>query len=623
MDGRTLAGKTLFFALICVFVSVFSNIFGQGNSLAGVIIIVLALTMLSRDLSVRPAWNLLVMLAAMVSMGLCSYVAAWSGVPAVGAAVSFLFVFCVCFYAMHDLNSPMHFPFLLGYTFMLSVPVPLEDMPVRMAALAVGAVLVVGLNVLFHWISRDRREREGIIAICVEVSSLCTSVSAGAAVDTDRLDDLCARMDGYLYERLKSRFLSRPGDRRMLDIVVSLQVIGTAVCRDERDQSVLSAVSGIMDRMREFQGGDDMQPLLDSIDTFLRGTGGGHELRTALKMLRNELWRLSYGTADESWDTADVPVSFRVGTVIRENLRRDSVRFTFSLRMALVFSVFVFIWQQWDNDNARALAFAAIAMVQPYLEGTAKRTAVRLASTLVGVLAAIASLIVASGDVAVLTAIMLAANYIFTVLSPMRYGYMMAFVTLSSLLTAAMSNPPETIFTERLAFVFAGIVVASLANRLILPYRLHDENVTLSRRYLDISLDQIRLLGESASGRHDALKETALILKAATISSKIRMNVTSRRDLPTEMLLSRQDDLTARMRLLSKSLELAGSDCRKRIAQMSSAFDPDSGVQDGTDLSGLDQTEADLVGEAADILDGYRRDRMIFARTMAAGDTTG
>ena len=54
MDARTLAGKSLFFVLICVFVSGFSRAFGPENNLVGVIIIVLALTMLSRDLSVRP-----------------------------------------------------------------------------------------------------------------------------------------------------------------------------------------------------------------------------------------------------------------------------------------------------------------------------------------------------------------------------------------------------------------------------------------------------------------------------------------------------------------------------------------------------------------------------------------
>ena len=445
MDARTLAGKTLFFILICVFVSGFSSVFGPENNLVGVIIIVLALTMLSRDLSVRPVWNLGVMCACTLAMGAFSFLSVWLGNPFAGAVLNFAFVFGACFYAMHDLNSPMHFPFLLGYAFMLSVPVAADGLPLRLLALVAGSVFVVGLNVLFHHVSKGRREREGMIAICDEVASLCVSARAGATTGTDRLDELCGRMDGYLYERLKSRFLSRPGDRRMLDIVVSLQVLGTVVSLRERDPAVLDGIEDIARRLSSYQKGEDMQPLLDSIDAFLRDRPESDpETRAALRLLRDQLWRLSFSTSADRFDTADIPASFRIGTVLREGLRRDSARFTFSFRMALMFSLCVFVWQYTGDDNAKALAFTTIAMVQPYLEGTARRAALRLAGTVAGIAAAIASLVIAGGDLAVLTAIMLVSNYVFTVLSPMRYEVMMGFVTLSSLLTAIMTNPPET-----------------------------------------------------------------------------------------------------------------------------------------------------------------------------------
>ena len=147
MDARTLVGKTLFFILICVFVSGFSSVFGPENNLVGVIIIVLALTMLSRDLSVRPVWNLGVMCACTLAMGAFSFLSVWLGNPFAGAVLNFAFVFGACFYAMHDLNSPMHFPFLLGYAFMLSVPVAADGLPLRLLALVAGSVFVVGLNV--------------------------------------------------------------------------------------------------------------------------------------------------------------------------------------------------------------------------------------------------------------------------------------------------------------------------------------------------------------------------------------------------------------------------------------------------------------------------------------------
>ena len=618
MDARTLAGKTLFFVLICVFVSGFSGVFGQENSLVGVIIIVLALTMLSRDLSVRPVWNLGVMCACTLAMGTFSFLSVWLGDPFVGAALNFMFVFGACFYALHDLSSPMHFPFLLGYAFMLSAPIGAEGIPLRVAALLLGSVFVVGLNVLFHHVSRGRRERDGMVAICREVSSLCTTVKAGSVATTDRLDGLCSTMDGYLYERLKSRFVSRPGDRRMLDVVVSLQVIGTAVCDRERDPAVLDGIAGISDALASFQQGDDMQPLLDRIDSFLREMDAGPETRTALRILRDDLWRMSFSTTEERFDEADVPASFRAGTILRENMRLDSVRFTFSFRMALMFSLCAFAWQYSGDENAKALVFTTIAMVQPYLEGTARRTAMRLLGTFVGILAAIASLVIAGGDLGTLTAILLVANYVFTVTAPKRYEVMMAFITLSSLLTAMMTNPPETILTERVAMIIAGVLIASIANRVILPYRLADENIVLGGRYVDVTGGQIRSLGDAADGRRDPMGETALVLRAATISSKMRMNVTSRRDLAVEMLLSRQDNLTARIMLLSRSMETADSRCRGIIRDMVGGFDP-SGPPETVDTDGLDDKEADLVREAAGILDGYRRDRALYGRISGAG----
>ena len=88
MDARTLAGKSLFFVLICVFVSGFSRAFGPENNLVGVIIIVLALTMLSRDLSVRPVWNLGVVTACTLAMGAFSFLSVWTGNPYIGAVPS-------------------------------------------------------------------------------------------------------------------------------------------------------------------------------------------------------------------------------------------------------------------------------------------------------------------------------------------------------------------------------------------------------------------------------------------------------------------------------------------------------------------------------------------------------
>ena len=180
-------------------------------------------------------------------------------------------------------------------------------------------------------------------------------------------------------------------------------------------------------------------------------------------------------------------------------------------------------------------------------------------------------------------------------------------------------NQRETILTERVAFVFAGVLIASAANRIILPYRLADENVELCGRYLGIVRDLIGRLGESLDGRQDRLAETALVLRASTVSSKIRTNVTGNPDLPTKVLLSRLDRLTVGIRLLSGSLTTAGSECRGIVGGMVSSFDPDSrdGVE-APDTSGLEPKEADMVRETAGILDGYLRGSALYD-SMSSG----
>lgn len=49
MNAKTLIGKSLFFLALCLFVGVYTAIFGQNNSLVGVFVVIIALMMLGRD----------------------------------------------------------------------------------------------------------------------------------------------------------------------------------------------------------------------------------------------------------------------------------------------------------------------------------------------------------------------------------------------------------------------------------------------------------------------------------------------------------------------------------------------------------------------------------------------
>ena len=207
MDGRTLGGKTLTFAVICVFMAVFLFLFGTRYALLGITVSSAAMLMLSKDLSSRPFSNLASLMVFMVFMGLGDFVASLD--PFLGLAVNFVVVFAIVFVSMQDLRSPMHFPLLLFYASMVTLPATLEEMPDRLLVLAVSAVFIVALNVMVNRGSRVSSSHRGVIAICDEVSRCADEVLDGGEPSVADLGRLCTDMNRMMYDRLKGNFFTR------------------------------------------------------------------------------------------------------------------------------------------------------------------------------------------------------------------------------------------------------------------------------------------------------------------------------------------------------------------------------------------------------------------------------
>ena len=403
MDLKTLLGKTLFFVAIVLSVAAFSVVFGQQNSLVGVVIVIVALMMLRKDLSDRPVYNIMVLSVMFSCMALGAHISLMD--PFLGLCVNLVLVFCLVLVTTRDLFAPIHFPFLLGYAFMMSTPVPTQDLPLRVSALLVGAVLIVGLNVLI------RSGRGGTVV-----------------PDKGRVDI-----------------------RRMV-------------------------ASGL------------------------------------------------------------------------GNLRMHTMRSRFALRMSLLFAMWAFAWRYWNRENAVWLLYTTVALVQPYADDAWRKSAMRVIGTLVGSLLFCAVLLMTGGDVAMLGVALIILNYVYTVLDPERYDVMMVFITASALIVAAMSVPADQAVAERVAYILLGVLAATLANHLILPYHRRDENLELGRMYLVVNRNRISTLHTGSDGVQPGLGPD-------TISRRIRENLASDPDPMMERFVEVQDGVHAECSTLSQTID--------------------------------------------------------------------
>lgn len=621
MDGRTLGGKTAVFLAVCVFMAVFLAIFGTNYAIVGINVATAALFMLSKDLSVRPLSNLWTIAVFMMMMGLCAYAASMD--PLLGLAINFTAVFLIVFLSMQDLKSPLHFPLLLFYTTMVTIPIEGEGVPDRLLALAVSAVFIVGLNILVNRGSRDRSSHNGVIAMCEGIRGFADSVLSGGSPDHAELDEMATELSRRMYDRMKSLFFSTPDDRTALDLVVSIADLGRAVCRGTWSEQALRGIHGVLDTMIAHERGEiGAAAVSESVESYIASNDGiatGVDL--ILRDIARELLSLESGEGvRERTSLRGLGIRKLVRT-IREESRTDSARFTFSVRMALVFSMVAFAWDYWGWENAQIMLLTLIAVVVPFLEDSWKLSLMRLSGTVMGAMVFAVAAFLIGDNLMVLTVLGLFAAYAYVVLDNGRYDRKMFFYTLLVMIVSsfAVTNTGSDIVADRIMFTLAAIALGVIVNRVILPYRIKDENMELAVRSMRISLERIHNIRDILNGRPDTEEEVELAVLSASISQKMMMNADRKPDPLARKFQMRQDSLSIQCSSLYKSVPSMSPECHDVVRRMFSCnLDSDDALET-TDTAGLDEYGAECVRRAEGIILTYRKNRKMMFELIVEG----
>ncbi|MCU9815417.1 FUSC family protein [Paraclostridium sp. AKS73] len=156
---------------------------------------------------------------------------------------------------------------------------------------------------------------------------------------------------------------------------------------------------------------------------------------------------------------------------LKNNMSKDSLKFTFALRGAIVTSIGVFIVSIFNLEYGKWLVFSLSAIVQPYLEASKVKGKDRLVGTVIGlVIFEILFYLIKEDSARVL--VILAVGYISNFQT--KYKDQMICTTISALGAAAMTSSLEMISINRLVFVVIGTLIALYANKVILPYKMRD-----------------------------------------------------------------------------------------------------------------------------------------------------
>lgn len=499
IDRKLIVSKTIMFALILVFINVFKAVFGGDNTLIGVTTITLSLMFLERDLTSHPLKNLIKLIGINVFMGVCAFLVNQNMI--IGIFVNFIAVFTIAYIFSYDLRKPMNMMFGLQYVLILTTPVTINQMPLRLVSLAFGATFIMILQMIANKNKVDKIGKKTLIKIEDKLFEKIDLLKENKSIEDINLEInlLVNNLKKAIFDGRKKEFYLCKEGKKIVSILSCLETINTIMDKvviNEVDANFLEDVYNQIKNIKENKFENNMEDLLEKYkDSNIKKI----YLYEYISVLGNLFEEMNKEEVEEVIHVEEIPLDFKMIKIQKRKFRINSLRVSYSIRLAILISFSTFVTDYFDLAQGKWLIYTVFSLTQPYFEASHIRAKKRVVGTVVGVVL-VGLLFNIIKDVGMRTMIILIVGYLGSY--AIDYRTISIAVTMSAICSASLNvDSPNMLIINRVVFVLLGIVLAIIVNRFILPYRAKEAITDVKNLYTSMINtminETIENLGES------------------------------------------------------------------------------------------------------------------------------
>lgn len=519
---KLILSKTLLFIFILVFINLFISGFGSENTLIGVTVITAMLMLLERDLTISPIKNMLKFIFINVLLGILAFLSVKN--IFLGILCNFLAIFIVGYIFSYDLRSPLYVAFGLQYLFMVSTPVTIDQLPMRMIALISGAVIIIVAQLIVNKNKLEKSSNKLLSSISNDILKKVELIKNNdfnlTNIDS-KIDTSIKTLKKILYDNRKEDFFITPKGVSILNILFNFERISILlnnyknnndlVNEDSLDKmyielkklnlyisenSIENPISyDNLDCINLYEFYDSIESIYDSFQDYRQ-----NEIKMNLE------------------DKLDVPKEFKKLSVYKRNFNTNSTRFTYAFKVGLGIAIAGFIKDFFHLSEGRWIMFTVFALIQPYSEMCITKSKKRIVGTIVGCFI-VFILFSIFKEKSIRGIIIILAGY--TSSYTKDYRDLMICNTISAIGAICAFGPPQIFILNRFLFVILGVFIALIINKLILPYNAKNGYKSLINMYKEVISEmslEIQLCVKDQSNLH---KVKNLVLISTLIEDKI------------------------------------------------------------------------------------------------------
>lgn len=499
INKESVKKQSIMIILMLAFIIGFKSIFGNENILIGVTTITAVLMFINVDLTISPMKNLIKLIILNVITGVGAYLALsnpWIGIP-----INFAMIFVINYILYFNLKESLYLPFALQYVFILSSPITLDRLPVRIAALLITPVAIMIVQIIFNRQKVFKKGNRIIENVCSKIINKIDIILAEDSTEVNNLNidnEIRKYIDEFraiVYDNRKEKFYITEEARIKINILSSLEKISIKLNKIDDIEGLKGILTGLrqcMKRLNVVLGEDNnIEELEKHITKVINKYENAQvsriyviEIINSLEILKvslaelRQLGKENYNNIKYSENKTDnIPDLIR-----KKRFMINSLKLSFAIRSAIGISLTAFITDYFNLSEGKWLIFTALLLIIPIYESSLRKSRDRLISTLVGAITVII-LFTIFKDITIRSIILMFVGYVNSYLN--EYRYKTVCTTIVVMGAASLLGSSDGLIINRIIFIISGIVVAMIINTFILPRRVEEYTKGLERMYLE------------------------------------------------------------------------------------------------------------------------------------------
>lgn len=501
--------------------------FGRKNIAVGIMIIIAAFMNLNEDLSYKPGLSFVKVLGLLLILGIVSFLN--SPITIVSCVLTFLVVFGTTFSSYHLFRNDVYMPYLLCYFIMSANPVTLENLPLRLMALACGAVFIVGLNILLNRDKHYNISKETLDNLVEELNKSIDLKLEGKDVSPDSFK-VAKGFYLSLYHRFEYKYFPSPKQQSILNIVKAFQSIGYLLSQGDFSDNELRYIKKILSEIREIK----IEEVFDGVEI---NTKEMTHILLNLEIIISELDK------DLSDDTT-IPDKKIISQLFKPFNRRQfnfrSVKFVFAFKMALIMLIWEVLTMLFNLPFTKWLFFVTVSMMVPYIDDLAYTARKRILGTFLGVFIFAVILIampyIPTSPRVIIIMVVVICLFVFVWKIKDRLIRNTATTLMSVMTSIAYITAPKAI-TLKILWVIVGIGAVSLFNYKFLPYSVEKETMNNLKNCYRLNERSLELIKEKCQGGNTKNK-TNLFVSESIARENIQVNDDNRELYNLQVMIS-------------------------------------------------------------------------------------